>query len=57
LPNHERNDPIALADALGRRASDENLRRRFGDVGRRLVENEFSAMRVRRETCDLCDRL
>lgn len=50
-------DPVALADAIGRLASDDNLRRKLGHAGRRIVENEFSATRVGRETCELYDRL
>ncbi len=50
-------DPGALADALGRLANDGDLRRRFGQAGRRIIESEFSAQRVGREICDLYDRL
>jgi glycosyltransferase involved in cell wall biosynthesis len=50
-------DAEALADAIGRLASDAGLRRRFGEAGRRLVESEFSAERVGREIVALYDRL
>jgi len=36
-------DPAALAEAVGRLASDEALAARFGDAGRRRVERDFSA--------------
>ena len=35
-------DPQALADAIGRLAGDADLRRLYGEAGRRLVESEFS---------------
>jgi len=47
----------ALADAIARLADDKELRRKFGEAGRRLVENEFSADRVGSETVALYDRL
>jgi glycosyltransferase involved in cell wall biosynthesis len=50
-------DAEALADAIGRLADDAGLRRRFGEAGRRLVEKEFSAERIGRETAALYDRL
>lgn len=50
-------DPAALADALDRLAQDADLRRRFGAAGRRLVEAEFSAVRVGNETVSLYSRL
>jgi glycosyltransferase involved in cell wall biosynthesis len=50
-------DPVALADAIARLASDYELRRRFGEAGRRLVELEFSAEHVGREICALYEKL
>ena len=50
-------DPVALADAIARLASDNELRRRFGEAGRRLVELEFSAEQVGREICALYEKL
>lgn len=47
----------ALADAIARLADDKELRRKFGEAGRRLVENEFSADRIGSETVALYDRL
>ena len=47
----------ALADAIARLANDKELRRKFGEAGRRLVENEFSADRIGSETVALYDRL
>ena len=40
------NDAVALAHAIGRLADDADLRHRFAAAGRRLVEDEFSHMRV-----------
>jgi glycosyltransferase involved in cell wall biosynthesis len=50
-------DAQALADAISRLAADANLRRKFGEAGRRLVEREFSAAQIARETRALYDRL
>jgi glycosyltransferase involved in cell wall biosynthesis len=50
-------DADALADAIGRLADDADLRRKFGEAGRRLVESEFSAARVGRDIVMLYDRL
>lgn len=47
----------ALADAIGRLARDGDLRRRLGEASRQVVETEFSATRIGRETCALYDRL
>ena len=47
----------ALADTIARLADDKELRRKFGEAGRRLVENEFSANRIGSETVALYDRL
>ena len=47
----------ALADSIARLADDKELRRKFGEAGRRLVENEFSANRIGSETVALYDRL
>jgi len=50
-------DAVALADAIAKLAADPALRRSFGEAGRRLVENEFSAGQVGREICVLYERL
>jgi len=50
-------DAMALADAIGRLASDGEMRRRFGQAGRKIVEDEFSAARVGRQTVALYERL
>ncbi len=50
-------DSAALADAIGRLAGDAELRRRLGQAGRGIVEAEFSAVRVGRQTVGLYDRL
>jgi glycosyltransferase involved in cell wall biosynthesis len=50
-------DPDALADAMARLIRDPELRRRYGEAGRRLAEREFSAKRVERETLRLYDAL
>ena len=50
-------DAQALADAIARLADDKELRRKFGEAGRRLVENEFSANQIGSETVALYDRL
>ena len=50
-------DAPALADALARLAHDKALRRRFGEAGRRLTENEFSAERLGIQIVALYDRL
>ena len=50
-------DAPALADALARLAHDKALRRRFGEAGRRLTENEFSAERIGIQIVALYDRL
>ena len=50
-------DAEALANAIGRLAGDAGLRHKFGEAGRRLVEKEFSAERIGRETVALYDRL
>jgi glycosyltransferase involved in cell wall biosynthesis len=47
----------ALADAISLLANDKNLRRRFGDAGRRLVESEYAAERVGADVVALYDRL
>jgi glycosyltransferase involved in cell wall biosynthesis len=39
-------DPAALADAINTLISSPNLRRSFGEAGRRLVEENFSAVLV-----------
>jgi glycosyltransferase involved in cell wall biosynthesis len=50
-------DAQALADAIARLADDKKLRRRFGEAGRHLVENEFSADLIGAEIVALYDRL
>jgi glycosyltransferase involved in cell wall biosynthesis len=50
-------DPAALADAIGYLARDPVLRQTFATAGRRLVEDEFSSMRIGRETVALYDKL
>jgi glycosyltransferase involved in cell wall biosynthesis len=50
-------DHVALADAIDRLARDPDLRRRLGQAGRRIVEQEFSSERIGRETVALYDRL
>src|SRR4029078_1460252 len=47
----------ALADAITLLAADKGLTCKFGEAGRRLVENEFSANRIGSETVALYDRL
>ena len=47
----------ALADAIARLANDKDLRRKFGEAGRRLVESEYSAERVGANIVALYDRL
>ena len=50
-------DPQALADAIERLAGDAELRARFGQAGRALVEREFSSARIGRAVVDLYGRL
>jgi len=50
-------DPAALAEAIARLAGDADLRRRFGAAGRLLVEKEFSAAEIARQTGALYARL
>lgn len=50
-------DPAALADAMSRMAADGELRRRFGEAGRQIVEAEYSSDIVGREVVALYDRL
>lgn len=50
-------DATALASAIERLAGDDALRRRFGEAGRKIVETEFSAAHVGRQTVALYDRL
>jgi len=42
-------DAAALAKAIGKLASDSDLRRQFGAAGRRMVEQEFSSEQVARK--------
>jgi glycosyltransferase involved in cell wall biosynthesis len=50
-------DPVALADAVGRLAGDAALRHSYGAAGRRLVETEFSANKIGRDVVSLYNRL
>lgn len=50
-------DPVALADAIERLATDTEMRRRFAAAGRTLVEAEFSQKCVGREIVGLYSRL
>jgi glycosyltransferase involved in cell wall biosynthesis len=50
-------DPSALAGALAVLARDPELRRRFGENGRRMVETEFSSARVGEQIVSLYDGL
>jgi len=50
-------DASALADAIECLAKDKALRRRFGEAGRRLVENEYSAVRIGTDIVSLYDSL
>ena len=50
-------DVQALADAIDRLANDSDLRRRFGQASRELVEREFSSARVGRDLVGLYRRL
>lgn len=42
-------DPEALADAIARLARDRHMRGKFGEAGRKIVEQEFSARKVGQE--------
>jgi glycosyltransferase involved in cell wall biosynthesis len=50
-------EPDALADAVARLAKDPDLRRRYGEAGRRMVEDTFSSEMIGRQTVALYDRL
>jgi glycosyltransferase involved in cell wall biosynthesis len=50
-------DPAALADATECLANEPDLRRRFSEAGRALVEREFSDARIERDIVALYDRL
>jgi glycosyltransferase involved in cell wall biosynthesis len=50
-------DVGALAGAIEHLASDADLRRRFGQASRRLVEQEFSSKRIGRDTVALYQQL
>jgi glycosyltransferase involved in cell wall biosynthesis len=50
-------DAPALADAISRLADDKDLRRKFGEAGRRVAESEYSAERVGADIVALYDRL
>jgi glycosyltransferase involved in cell wall biosynthesis len=47
----------ALARAIECLATDADLRRRFGQASRKLVEQEFSSERIGRDTVLLYERL
>jgi glycosyltransferase involved in cell wall biosynthesis len=64
IARHDRNafvvplgDVGALARAIECLAGDADLRRRFGQAGRQLVEQEFSSKRIGRDTVALYRRL
>lgn len=50
-------NPAALADAIGRLASDPALRKQYGAAGRRLVEENFSSAIVGAAIVALYDRV
>ena len=50
-------DVEALAQAIERLAADADLRRRFGQKSRKLVEQEFSSERIGRDVVALYHRL
>jgi glycosyltransferase involved in cell wall biosynthesis len=50
-------DAGALADAITQLSRDKGLRRRFGEAGRRLVENEYSAVRIGTDIVTLYNQL
>jgi glycosyltransferase involved in cell wall biosynthesis len=50
-------DAAALADAIDRLARDPQLRRKFGQASRDLVEREFSSQRIGRDLIALYRRL
>lgn len=50
-------DPLALAGALAVLARDPSLRRKFGEASRRIVESEFSNVRVGEQIVALYDGL
>ena len=50
-------DAGALADAITQLSRDKGLRRKFGEAGRRLVENEYSAVRIGTDIVTLYNQL
>ena len=50
-------NPSALAEAITRLAGDRELRRRYGEAGRRIVETEYASDIVGREVVALYQRL
>jgi mannose/cellobiose epimerase-like protein (N-acyl-D-glucosamine 2-epimerase family)/glycosyltransferase involved in cell wall biosynthesis len=50
-------DAEALADAIDRLATEPELRRKFGEASRKLVEREFSARRIGHDVVELYRRL
>ncbi len=50
-------NPCALAGAISRLAGDADLRRRYGESGRRMVEAEFSSEKIGEATVALYDQL
>ena len=50
-------DPASLAEAMAHMARDGELRRLFGQAGRKIVEAEYSSDIVGREVVSLYDRL
>jgi glycosyltransferase involved in cell wall biosynthesis len=52
-----RDDPSSLADAIARMTGDNELRRRFGQASRAIVETEYSSEIVSRDVESLYNRL
>ncbi len=50
-------DARSLADAIGKLAQDSNLRRRMGEAGRRIAEQEFSDKFVTEKILELYERM
>ena len=50
-------DAAALADAIDLLAGDSELRRRFGEASREMVERQFSSERIGRDVVGLYRRL
>lgn len=50
-------DPVALADAIVRLATDSELRRRYAQAGRQIVEKKFSSETIGRQIVGLYEHL